>query len=268
MVRIGITRNAWLVIVLMVAACGARGPTPSPTGPPSLNYAQRAGARIIEADTHGGLLPPGLGKHVAQLTIYGDGLVILGGEETFGGGTDHVVMIGHIGEEELKGLLRRIAELGFFQLEERYQPSPAPTDLPSRWITVNLLQVSKTVTVYPSSYDGAPGAFLNTYDELLAVRPGDTEVFRPASGILTASDLGPIDDLRAGQRNQVAPWDTPLVGIDVADATKGAHLEGEQYQTVEEFLLRYPPNQLFGSQEGRAYEVCLEARLPWEIASP
>ncbi len=263
-----------LVIASMLVACGgvAGGqPTPSPTIAISLEYDHSARALIIEADTYGGLMPRPTGRHVPELSISGDGLVVLAQEgEMPTVGTDRVVTTGHISQGELNELLSFIADSGFFQLEDRYEPSPAPTDLPSTHVTVNLLNISKTVTIYPSDFDfaGAPAAFREVYNELVSIYPSDAAVFTPTSGTMTAIDLGPIDDLPSGQGSQVAPWDTPLVGIALAEATEGAHLDGEQYQVVGEFLLRYPPWQLFGSQDGRAYQVLLEAYLPWESTSP
>jgi hypothetical protein len=261
-----------LATVLILVACGGGrvgSPTPSAIGPVSLEYDHRARALIIEADTYGGLMPPPTGRHVPELSIYGDGLVVLGKEgETFSVGADRVVTIGRVSEEELGQLLSFIADSGFFALADRYQPSPAPTDLPLRHVTVNLLETSKTVTIYPSDFAEAPVAFWDIYGEVVGVYPSDATVFTPTAGTLTAMDLGPIDDLPSGLRNQVAPWDTPLVGIALPGATEGAFLEGHQYQMIEEFLLRYPPRQLFGSQEGRAYEVLLEANFPWQETSP
>jgi hypothetical protein len=272
MIRALTKGSTGLAIVLVLVACGGDAvgePTPTPTTPISLEYDHRAGALIIEADTYGGLMPPPTGRHVPQMSIYGDGLVVLAGEgEMFTVGTDRVVMTGHIGEEELNQLLGFIAERGFFQLEDRYQPSPAPTDLASRHVTAYLLDTSKTVVIYPSDFAEGPAAFWDVYDELIGVYPSDAAVFTPTSGTMTAIDLGSIDDLPSGTGSQVAPWDTPLVGIALLEATKGAFLKGEQYQVVEEFLLRYPPGQNFGSQEGRAYRVLLEAYLPWEDTSP
>jgi hypothetical protein len=123
------------------------------------------------------------------------------------------------------------------------------------------------VFVYPSDYADAPATFWQTYDALMGVQPSEVTAFAPTSGTLTTADLGPIGGLPAGQGNQVAPWDTPLVGIALGEATQGVHLEGEQYERVEQFLLRYPQGQLFGSQEGRAYQILLEADLPWEVGS-
>lgn len=242
---------------------------PSPIASIALEYDHRAGALIIEADTYGGLVPTPRGRHVPELSIYGDGLVVLAEEgESLRIGTDRVVMTAHISEGELNQLLNFIADSGFFELEERYQPSPAPTDLPSRHVTVKLLDISKTVSIYPFDFAEAPTAFWDVYSEVGgSYRSDATVVFTPTSGTLTATDLGPIDDLPSGWGSQVAPWDTPLVGVALPEATEGAYLEGRQYQIVEEFLLRYPPGQLFGSQEGEAYQVLLEAFLPWEDTS-
>jgi hypothetical protein len=273
MVRARIKGIAGLAIVLALVACGGgaedQQPTPSLAGTGSLEYDRSSEALIIEVDTYGGLLPSPLSRHVPELRIYGDGLVVLAGEEgMLARGTDRVVMTGHLSEEELGQLLSFMVEHGFFQLEDRYLPSPAPTDLPARHVTVNLLDSSKTVTVYPFDFADAPTAFRDVYNELVAVSPADAAVFTPTSGTMTALDLGSIDDLPAGQRNQVAPWDTPLVGIALHEATEGAYLEGEQYRVIEEYLLRYPVHQLFGSQEGRVYQVRLDADLPWEGTAP
>jgi hypothetical protein len=212
-------------------------------------------------------MPPPTGRHVAEVSIYGEGFVVVASDEQFSVGTDRVVTTGHISEEELAELLSSIAGSGFYQLEDRYLPSPALPDMPWRHVTVNLLDSSKTVSIYPFDFADAPTAFWNVYHQLMGVQPSDITVFAPTSGVLTATDLGPINGLPGGQQSQVAPWDTPLVGLELADAREGAHLAGEQYHAVEEFLLRYPRGQLFGSQEGRAYQVLLEADLPWEHTS-
>ena len=244
-------------------------PTPSPVIPESLAYDQSPEALIIEIDTYGGLMPTPLSRHVPDLRIYGAGLVVRAEEgESSSRGLDRSVMTGHLSGEELDQLVSFIAGQGFFQLDDTYMPSPAPTDLPSRHIVVNLLDASKTVSIYPSDFADAPEAFWNIYNELMAVAPSDEEAFIATSGTMTAIELGPIDELPSGLRNQVAPWDTPLVGIALPEATEGVYLEGEEYQVIDEFLLRYPPHQVFGSQEGGAYQVRLEAQLPWGATSP
>lgn len=255
-----------VAVVLVLTACGGgQEPTPEPV---SLAYDHSTGALIVEVDTYGGLLPPPSSRHIAELSIYGDGQVVRAEEdEAAWVGTDRAVTIGRIDEEELVELLSLIADNGFFALGDSYIDPAAPTDGPSTHVRIELLGNSKTVFVYPSDYRDAPAAFWQTYDAAMSVKPSEVTGFAPTSGTLTAADLGPIDDLPAGQGNQVAPWDTPLVGIPLGEATQGVHLEGEQYRSVEQFLLRYPQGQLFGSQEGLAYQILLEADLPWEVGS-
>jgi hypothetical protein len=266
MTEICIRASIAVAVVLVLTACGGGGgqePTPEPI---SLEYDNSAGALIIEVDTCGGLLPPPSSRHIAELSIYGDGQVVLAEEDGAPRvGTDRAVTTGRIGEQELAQLLSFIAGSGFFGLDDRYVDPGAPTDGPWRHVRVELLDVSRSVSIYPPDYADAPAAFWQTYDAVIGVQPSDATAFVPTSGTLTATDLGPIDDLPAGQGNQVAPWDTPLVGIALPEATEGGHLEGEQYRSVEQFLLRYPQGQLFGSQEGTAYQVLLEADLPWEV---
>jgi hypothetical protein len=257
-----------VAVVLVLTACAGGGGQEATPEPISLEYDRSAGALIIEADTYGGLLPPPSSRHVAELSIYGDGLVVLAEDGAPRVGTDRAITTGRIGEQELRQLLSLIAESGFFGLDDRYVDPAAPTDGPWRHVTVELLGVSRSVSIYPSDYADAPAAFWQTYDAVTGVQPSDATAFVPTSGTLTATDLGPIDDLPAGQGNQVAPWDTPLVGLALPEATEGTYLDGEPYRSVEQFLLRYPQGQLFGSQGGRAYQVLLAADLPWEASSP
>lgn len=254
------------ILLLVLTACGGgQGSTPKPI---SLQYDNRAGVLVLEADTYGGLMPPPTRTHVSEVSIYGDGLVVLAGDEQGPSvGIDRPVTTGHIDDEELQELVAFIAESGFFGLDDLHAPRPAPPDSAARHVTVNLLAATKRVAVFPSYYEEAPAAFRETYEKLLEISPPNLTPFIPSAGTVTATDLGPIEDLPAGRGSQVAPWDTPLVGIALAEVTEGTHLEGEQYQVVEEFLLRYPRGQLFGSQEGRAYEVRLESDLPWETGS-
>jgi hypothetical protein len=256
---------ATLLVVLVACAAPVHQSTPSPVRPVSLEYDHRAGALVVEADTAGGLEPPPAGRHVAEVSIYGDGLMVMAAEgETPVVGTDRVVTVGHLEEEELDQLLAFVADVGFLSLDDRYMPSPAAPDTPWRQVTVNLIDASKTVSVYPFDYEDTPAAFSAVYEQILRIRPADAKLFTPTAGTLTATELGPIAELPAGQANQVAPWDTPLLSISLSEATEGAYLEGEHYGIVEGFLLRYPQGQIFGSQEGRAYQVLLEADLPWE----
>ncbi len=258
-----------VVLLLMLAACGSSPASEATPVSPPLEYDSSAGVLVIEADTTGGLVPPPAGRHVAEVSIYGDGLVVLGSEESDPlVGTDRAVTVGHLEGEAVSQLLTVIASAGFFALDDRYMPSPAPPDMPWRQVTVYLAGGSKTVSIYPFDYTGAPEGFREVYDALVSVELPDATPFVPSAGTLTSTDLGAISELPAGTGNQVAPWDTPLVGISLREAGQGISLEGEQYGVVEEFLLRYPRGQLFGSQEGEAYRVLLEAELPWESGSP
>jgi hypothetical protein len=265
-------REATVLVLVLAAAVACAGPaqqaSPSPAAPVSLEYDRSAGVLVVEADTAGGLAPPPTGRHVPEVSIYGDGLVVIAAEgDGPVVGTDRVVTVGHLEEEEVGQLLALIADSGFFGLQDRYMASPAAPDLPWRQVTINLKEGSKTVSIYPFDYADAPTAFREAYDAVVRVQPSEKTPFTATSGTLTATDLGPIDELPGGQANQVAPWDTPLVGIALSAAIGGVPLEGEGYRIVEEFLLRYPQGQLFGSQEGRAYQALLEADLPWEEES-
>lgn len=264
-----VVASAAVTVVLILTACGGSQAGQATPVPVSVEYERTAGVLIVEADTHGGLMPPPSGKHVAELSIFGDGLVVLAEDDGAPRvGTDRRISTGHVEGEELEEILTFIADTGFFGLDDQYAPSPSPPDMPWRHVTVNLSGTFKTVSIYPHDYEQAPTAFLETYQMLLGLSPADATAFTPASGTLSATDRGPIEELPGGRQSQVAPWDTPLVGVALSAVTEGIRLEGEQYQVVEEYLLRYPRGQLFGSQEGVAYEVLLEADLPWVADVP
>lgn len=255
-----------LLAVVVLTACGVQSqqPTPEPISP---EYAHHAATLVILADTYGGLLPPSSGRHVPEVSIYGDGSVVVAQEDGARRvGTDRALITGRIEGEELRRLLELVVDEGFFQLDDQYSPSNAPTDGPCRKVRVDLLSRSKTVSICPFDQAQAPAAFNRVYNELATLSPSEEAAFIPNSGLLTATDLGPIEELGGGRGSQVAPWDTPLLAFTLEEGSGGVRLEGGRYRRVEEFLLRYPPDQLFGSQEGRAYQVLLEADLPWEAA--
>lgn len=258
--------NAAIAMAVILTACAGGVADRATPEPISLEYDDRAGVLIVQADTYGGLMPYPSGRHVPEVSIYGDGFVVLAeADEDPVVGIDRRVTTGHIDKEEIQELVAFIAGSGFFGLDDEYAPLPLLPDMLWMQISVNLVAAAKSVSVYPPD---APAAFRETYEKLMEISPSDVVVFTPSAGTVTATDLGPIEDLRAGQGSQIAPWDTPLVGIVLAESTEGTHLEGEQYRVVEEFLLRYPGGQLFGSQEGRAYRVLLESDLPWAAGSP
>jgi hypothetical protein len=254
-----------LTAALLLTACGQGGPKEPTVEPISLEYDRAAGNLVLLGDTTGGLAAYPSGRHIPEVSIYGDGLVVLGQEDGARRvGIDRGISMGYIGEEELARLLDSIAGTGFFQLDDRYPASPTPTETLCRQVMVRLIGRVKTVSVCPLDYAEAPAAFGDVYEMVVGISPLEPTTFIPSSGTLFSTDLGPIEELGGGRANQVAPWDTPLLGLAVEEAEEGVHLDGERYRVVEEFLLRYPPGQLFGSQEGRAYEVLLEDDLPWE----
>ena len=120
-----------VTLVLALTACGGcQESTPEHI---SLEYDDRPGVLIVEADTYGGLMPPLSGKHVAELSIHGDGLVVLAeDEESPVVGTDRWVTTGHMDHEELQELLAFIVESGFFSLDDLYAPRPAGSARPGR----------------------------------------------------------------------------------------------------------------------------------------
>lgn len=173
---------ALVAAAMTVAGCGKTGV--------SLEYDASADAAIVTVSRGGGLPHPG--DDLAPLfLLYGDGTV-LKLTETGKGAGGGILVRGRLDASAVDDLLRRLAETGFFSLEDEYK-RPGVYDVTYRSVAVDLAETHKTVTVW---YPEKVTAFDAAYELVLGYPIGDTAQYVPDRGYLVVT--------RESQREGVA----------------------------------------------------------------
>jgi hypothetical protein len=126
-----------LLVWVAVVASGCGGNVPA-----SLDYDNSQDKVVVEYRSGGGLPAP-WDDTVADFRLFGDGTMI----RTDPASKQLVLIRGQISEEEMKGLLEKIAGTGFFGLKDEYVNKKI-FDGTSQDITVNLKEGKKKVHVY------------------------------------------------------------------------------------------------------------------------
>lgn len=215
-------------------------------------------AILVEADILGGLSPVPREAHVPLYRLYADGFVVFAGDQTpLSTGLDATVLTGYLIETEIQQLLAFLRDSGFYGLEAYYQPKPAPADLPTAHITVNL-NAAKTVQVYAPGFVNTPAAFYDAFAYILRRVPETSKLFAPNEGHLVAVPAGSVSDFRS--RDMLTEW-APSVGTRLAEAVNGNKVSGSEYQNVVSLVARTFPNTLY--REGDlVYRVAFSPQLP------
>lgn len=153
---------------------------------------------VIEADTYSGWVPWSVVvNHIVRTKIYGDGKVV-----HLHGGYD-VIYQGYLTTKEITQLLLFAQVKGFWEMERRYDEPGGPTDLPSSFITINLLDKQKTVSVGW----GGPVEFGEIYKEFTYPEMCPSEEFEYVREEITQDDLD--RGWYYGQEYQ-EKWNTPM----------------------------------------------------------
>lgn len=126
-----------LLVAVAVVASGCEKKKPA-----SLDYDQSPNNVIVEYWAGGGLPAP-WDDIVSEFRLFGDGTIIRSDPSS-----KHLVLLkGQISEENIKELLEKIAEAGFFGLKDEYVNKDI-FDGTSQDITVNLKEGKKKVHIY------------------------------------------------------------------------------------------------------------------------
>ncbi len=221
-------------------------------------YERNARAILVEADISGGLASAPREAHVPLFRLYADGFVVFAGEQTsLSTGLDAIVMTGNLDERAVQELLALVREAGFYGLEPFYQAKPAPVDVPTARITVNL-DKAKTVQVYAPGLRSTPAAFFDAFGYIARTKPENTSVFTPREGYLVAVAAGAVTDFRS--KDVLAEWPSSI-GVRLADATDGTAVSGSTYSNAVSLVAQTYPNTLY--REGdRVYRVAFSPELP------
>lgn len=227
---------ALTALTLAALACNALS-TPGP----EVTWDTSPDKVIIRATFCCGLVPQGYAlNYIPDVQVWGDGRLIW--VQTSNGG-ERRVLVGHLSESEMKALLQRVVDEGFFGWKDNYADYTV-TDMPSQCLSVEFATQSKSVCEY---YQGAPQAFHELY-AYVAGGAGTTGAdLVPAKGYLTAypqtfSGPAPQADLH---------WPAASLGFSLSEAAGGKWVEGEAL----ELAWRVVNTKLWGGvvQDGEAY---------------
>ena len=176
------------------------------------------------------------------------------------------VWIGRLRDDAIRQLLTFVEQMGFWNLDNHYQPSPqvstdtkavtldahAMPDQLSSTLTVRRKARQKQVTVYPADWPGAPDAYRVLRDRLLQTRPPEAREFQPQNFRLM------VRAVASNTQNVEMPW--PFPNIDVARAQPdGLRLNRDDGLAVAEFLRNSPAVVVLS---GHSFSVQLFADPP------
>ena len=239
--------------------------TPLATTTTPVAYDHNPRALLIEADVLGGSTAPPSDMHVPIWRLYGDGTVVFAGARApLSSGLDAVVRVGHLSESEIQSLFAYLSQVGFFALQNSYQPRPAPVDAPTAHITIFLntpalaggAREVKTVSVFAPDSESTPPAFSDAMNRIMQTIPADAQTFTPTDGYLESTYAGAVSSLGAD-----AMGDWSISGVRLADAINGVTISGSGYARVSQLFAANLPVTLY-SEGNRAYRVRFAPNVP------
>jgi hypothetical protein len=235
-------------------------PTPTllPTlgAPTPITYEHSPRAILIEADLSPSVPMP-RDSHVVTFRLYGDGFVVLGGDQTpLSSGLDATVRIGHLSELEMTSLLGFISQSGFLDLNSVYSPQRSAPDAMSAQVSIYLNQ-AKTVRVYLPDGETTPKVFRDVFDRIKGTIPADVQNFSPVDAFFQATPAGSNSNL--GQGVTVGEWSNSNVRL--AGASNGVIVSGSAYAQIAVLVSKRPANDLY--REGdQVYRLRFGPNLP------
>jgi hypothetical protein len=220
-------------------------------------YDRNPRALLIEADVYGGSSAPPSDMHVPIWRLYGDGMVVFAGAPApLSTGLDAVVRVGHLPDSEIQNLFAYLSQVGFFSLQDSYQPRPAPVDAPTAHIRVFASRV-KMVSVFAPDSESTPPAFAAAMNRIMQTMPADAQTYAPTSAYLESTDAGPVSNL--GAQDVLGDWS--IAGVRLADAINGITISGSAYARISALIASNLPASLY-REGGRAYRVRFAPDLP------
>ena len=228
--------------------------TVTPTALP-VDYSKNPRAILIEAD----VLDSSADRdtHVPTFRLYADGMIVFAGERsTTSTGVDATVRTGKLSDSEIQNLLGYLTQVGFFNLQDYYEPRPKPNDAPMGFISVYPTK-AKTVRVFDPQNTNTPKFFGDAFARIIKSIPTDSQIFIPTDGYLESTDAGPASALTA--KDAVIDWS--ISNTRLADAISGVTVSGKAYDQIIALRANKPTNALY--REGdHVYRVRFAPNLP------
>lgn len=178
--------------------------------------------------------------YVPEVQVWGDGRILWVERE----GQSRRVREGHLTEAEIKALLTRIVEAGFFEWEESYQ-TLGGSSLPWMHLQVNLSGRSKEIR----EHGGAPDAYYDIEAHLLSGAGADGREFVPTCGYLTARPFS------AGGGGPQWPSGVEVTPDNIGD---GQYVEGRLLEFAWDLVNKNPLNPIYASYGGHTYVIMVQ----------
>jgi len=156
--------------------------------------------------------------------LWGDGRIIWAKSD----GLARQVFEGKLTADQMKSLLQRIVDIGFFEWQDSYDALGGNSITP-RHLLVNLVGRSKEI----SEHGAAPPAFYELQDFIKSGAGADGHEFVPVRGYFT---VAPVPQATNGE-----PWpDAAVVGFTLDRVGEGRYIEREALTFVWNLVNRDP----------------------------
>ena len=197
---------------------------------PKVSWDTSPEALVLSATNCCGMVPEFVRlNYIPDAQIWGDGRILW---TQLDANNQRRVLEGRLAQDRLAALLQGAVDQGFFGWKELYTDPNAPTDLPTRCVYIQLQSGSRKACEY---FSGAPQAFHDLYDQVAEGAGVSGLDFVPEKGYLTT-----YPQPNASPNPAMPAWDAQAAGISLANAGKGAWIEGAALETAWKVLNQNP----------------------------
>jgi len=191
----------------------------------SLEYDPSPGNLVVEMRTGGGLPTPWV-DGISEFRLYGDGRVI----QRPGGDERKPMVEGKLSAGEVRALLERIRDTGFFDLKSEYADRSIMDGVTQR-ITVNLKEEKKEVRVYMKEVK----EFAAAADVISGITLKDARDYVPARGYLLVRRSQPAPSDQPAPPELVALMSPAAELLTAAEAGKPVEITGEALVSIMKY---------------------------------
>ncbi|MDY7075890.1 MAG: hypothetical protein SXV54_03095 [Chloroflexota bacterium] len=209
---------------------------PSPTALIVRYYSPHTNAGLAGAYDHRYYIP--------KVQVWGDGRIIWVQRE----GARRRVLEGHLTTDQMKALLQRILEAGFFDWKDEYY-TLGGNSYPPMHLSVSLIGRS-FANVEVSEHGGAPDAYYELVGFLTSGAGAAGDDYAPERGYLTAAQEPTEAD--------VPQWPDAAAGIALDQARDGRYVEGEALSFAWQMVNENPRAPVYVRSKGQVYSIVVQ----------
>ena len=179
--------------------------------------------------------------YIPEVQVWGDGRIIWVVRE----GGARRVLEGRLTTEQMKALLQRIVDAGFFDWKSKYY-TLGGNSAPTMHLAISLSGQFKEV----SEHGGAPDAYYELRQFLTSGAGCASNDYVPTQGYLTAAP-GPVEA-------SAAQWPDATAGITLDQIGDGLYVEGEALAFAWQAVNKNPRAPVYAESNGRVYTIMIQ----------